>query len=347
MAGLTADPLFQLNLLLWCCLPTGPDGVARIFRDAGYEVISIAPRLRPAVSQLARLRSLGSQDSASPELVLYASGKRHLLVLECKASSFSSASSVNVAQLITLLAVEGDVLRDAIGLHPSIRLESSLGYVVPNGTTGLMSTTLEDISRRLISGGHKCHLGFALLLDERADGIYAGIERPEGLRDGDLRTTLAKWPRVLAWDGAEDWRPLYLLPIDPSIAALDSDAVGRQVLEERIRAPMLARIGRKIGPREFVIDVDDLLADAIPVWDLWDALDAKKALRTFALSLVRTVAQELRGAAINVVERNRQFTIAGTTIETAGAVRRALRRSAMRGIPLDLSIPEQTGLFEE
>jgi len=347
MPGLVADPLFQLNLLLWCTLPSSPDGVERIFRAEGYEIQSIAPRLRPRVGQLADVRALGGQDSASPELVLYASGKKHMMTLECKAVSFSSASSLNVAQLVVFMIVEGPGLRDALGIHHSANISSSVGYVIPTETTRRMADTLEDAYLRIRNRGHPCNTGFVMLLDERPDGVYMGIERSDGLNDPSLRVKLEGWPRVLAWTDGSAWRPLYVLPVDPSIDGIESDVVGKEILEERIRAPLLARVGNKIGTAEFEISVDDLMRSAVPVWNLWGAIEAKKAVRTFGLGLVRLVATELRAAEIAVAERGGRFVVDGTTPEKAARVRRGLRLSLARRLPLDLTTPEQGELFDE
>jgi len=106
-------PLFQLNLMLFLSWPAPPSFVEPIFWREGFELRSIAPSIGVPLEALARAQTanLPIQPTASPELVLEQNSQQQLLLIECKSSSFSPASSTS-QQSRALLACTGPYLQD-------------------------------------------------------------------------------------------------------------------------------------------------------------------------------------------------------------------------------------------
>lgn len=337
--------LFQLNLLLWMSLPGSSAAVRPILNEVGYEMWAISPEIRSPVAKLARLRRAGAKEAGRAELLLYRKSRSHALLIECKADSFTLAST-NSPQLILLCAVTDNELRDAVGIDPAATTSSDLLYVLPKGRPP-MTSTFSESSARLQAEGLSGHAGCVLELDERDDGVYAGLVGV-ALRDSDLEAALRSPLRVMSYsDRSQDWRPLYLIPIDPSVAGLSADPVGRAILEERVRTPLLAQVGRSLGT-DFEIDVGALLRGAIAVWDIWAAPDDKKSLSRFATDVVRTLLNELSGAGAPVTGLGgRRYRVGAVSPELAARMRRAIARSTSRNLPLTFDEAMQAELFED
>jgi hypothetical protein len=338
--------LFQLNLLLWMSLPAAPSAIRPVFYEVGYTVWAISPEITAPLAKLGRLRALGASEVARAEMVLHRASASRAVLLECKADSFTLGSS-NATQLLLLFGVADNELRDAVGMNPTIPLTSDLLYVLPAGRGTPMAGTFTDAATRFAAESLSCHVGCVLELEERPDGVYAGLVGP-ALGDAALDAALRPRPRVMTYaDPGQDWRPLYLLPIDPSVAGLSTDAVGKSILEERVRAPLLARVGRALGS-SFVIDVNDLLRTAIPVWDIWTAPDEKKSLVRFATGLVSALTKELVAVGVSVtVLGGRRYQVQAVSPELAARLRRMIVRSAARNLPLDLGQAQQPELFDD
>jgi len=103
---LIADPLFQINMLLWLTQPLPDDAQAReagvapfeiksLLHTQGYVVYAIAPMLTiPGDVRLAALGArLAIRDGVRPDAVLCRERDLSFLFVECKASSFSPDSS--------------------------------------------------------------------------------------------------------------------------------------------------------------------------------------------------------------------------------------------------------------
>jgi len=89
------NPLAQINLLLHLCMQFPyDDSINPFLARAGFRVYAIDDNIPLPIEVVAQVRAaLPIQSSCSPDLVLINSEKGCALLIECKASGFSSTTS--------------------------------------------------------------------------------------------------------------------------------------------------------------------------------------------------------------------------------------------------------------
>ncbi len=268
--ALLADPLFQLNFVLWMLQPLPQSADVRpIFKEAGYVLDSISrdlplpPSLLPAIRKL-----LGSADAPAPDVLAHhAESGSGWLVVECKGKGFGPSSS-NARQATKLLAVAPD-LTDALAL-PRKPNEAHVEYLTTlDQREGLVDTLLQlrsDLQAAEVAGGEVSALG----VSREPDGVY--VERsPRGGWPAALQAAISGPTRVIAVEPDDDPRPLYLIPWDPGIPQdPEMREFCRAVLYSRLAAEATAVLGRAQVPNRVVLQMDRLVSEAtFGVSDRW------------------------------------------------------------------------------
>src|SRR6266487_1866933 len=94
LSELIASPLYQVNLVLWMATKDNGGRVVPLLANAGYDVLYVEKPLNlpPEVRQAFSRAALSFVDPVSPDFILTGAKKSYLLI-ECKRTMFSSASS--------------------------------------------------------------------------------------------------------------------------------------------------------------------------------------------------------------------------------------------------------------
>ena len=323
---LVPTPLFQLNLMLFLTWPAPSSFVTPIFYREGFALRSIAPSIGVPLEALARAQAadLPIQPTASPELLLEQGCQQQLLLIECKSSSFGPASSTS-RQARALLACPGPYLAERIGITAAMDWKGYLLYVVGGGQEGPMQDTLQVLSQELHTARISTADSGAMGIHVRADGVYLSPEARSNIPVQALQQTPTHGLQVMALEEGEDPRPLYLIPLDPSIAV--DDPVERQMLEERVRQAVTSLIGT----------MDEILTAVTPVWNVWKGSQAAKAfLKAVRTYVVRKVLVHMRRLGAHIDLHPHHFAFTQVTPKIARDLRRYLDSVAFRRGEIDL-----------
>ena len=160
--ALERSNLFQLNVLIWATL-TQPHSapVNPILSNLGYCLFSIEQPLEPSITQQASLQEREPPVSIAPvaDVILDNPGKSHLVVMECKSSSFG-VESHQARQARGFILAGGDIMRRGLPITS-------------------WSSNHEEICRGLLrSSGHQrgCDGGDTCLPPSRVTGRWdAGL----------------------------------------------------------------------------------------------------------------------------------------------------------------------------
>ena len=249
--ALESSNLFQLNVLIWATLPQPYSApVNPILRNLGYCLFSIEQPLEPSITQRESLQSRRPSVRIAPvaDVLLDNPGKSHLVVMECKSSSFGIESH-QARQARGFILAGSDIMRRGL---PITKRSAEVCYVVPATDVGAMEETLVSLQAELQADGTQvCEVG-AIGVRVREHGVYlrADHRTPGG---DDLPTAVAPEQRVLETEADDDPRPLYVIPWIPGGGDEDLSA-----LREKLRSQLLSHIGRSsLG--ELKLRFDDLL----------------------------------------------------------------------------------------
>jgi hypothetical protein len=328
-------PLFQLNLMLFLAWPAPPSFVEPIFWREGFELRSIAPSIGVPLEALARaqMANLPIQPTASPELLLEQNSQQQLLLIECKSSSFGSASSTS-QQARALLACTGPYLAERIGVAEAMAWKGYLLYVISGGQESPMQDTLQALGQELQAARISAASGGAMGIHVRADGVYLSPDARSNIPVQALRQSLANGVQVMALEQDEDPRPLYLIPFDPSVGV--DDPVERRVLEERVRQALTSLIGSRLDMPSFEVAMDEILTAATEVWNLWEDSQAATGFRNAVRAYVRDVLRQVRNLGAHIQSHEHHFAFTEVTPRIARDLRRYLESAAFRRGEIDL-----------
>ncbi|MDP9371494.1 MAG: hypothetical protein M3Q65_03365 [Chloroflexota bacterium] len=127
--------------------------------------------------------------------------------------------------------------------------------------------------------------------------------------------------RVMDLEPGQDPYPLYVVPLDPDIDL--RDPYGRRVLEERLRVALVGSIGRQLSRGAVSVTWDDLMREAIPVWQIWNAESRRTLVRQFRPH-VRATLRELNRLGARYEESPGGFAIPEVKPDIASKIRRYL-----------------------
>lgn len=252
--GLERDNLFQLNLVIWANFPQPPGSpVTPVLRNAGFDLFALEQPMKAGVAELARLANapVPIAQNPVPDAVLRHRDGGYTL-LECKPSSFG-ADSERAFQARGLVLAGANVA-GRITTESGATAETC--YLVPSMDAAAMDQTLIALANDLNRSGFATCATGSMGVSVRDDGAY--LTCPPSLT-GAAQAPLAVNPekQVVKSQLGDDPRPLYVIPWIP-----DADSSNLDALREKIRAELLARLGKAtIGSSE-TIQFDDLL-DAV------------------------------------------------------------------------------------
>ncbi len=293
---LLADPVFQLNTLLWSLedLPAAGD-IDPVLRNAGYYVVAIGrsvivPVDPKTLDVLGRL--LGSQDRSPsrPDLWLKHQTDEVQPLLELKARGFSPTSS-NSKQATKLLVSSTDLAPSTGGEGPQ---PGHVIYVTIAEDAELLAQTLAELRNTIDEEGMRPAPAATIGLTWLDEGVALMSPRPEDL-PAPMQAALSGLAVVLrAGHPEDDIQPLYVIPWIPGIEdsqdpELQSD--GLRQLTARLLAETMARVGRAVAPTTLTLNGVDLLDRATyGVFSRWRDLDRGR----FALAAAKIIERALR-----------------------------------------------------
>ncbi len=291
---LCKDALFQLNLAIWLTQPQAREHsyVYPLFYESGLNIYSIGPLLAlPPDIRISIGDKLDCQDGARPDLILESiKASKKYCILECKASSFSSASS-NAKQATTLLLLAGPIVFEVLGLGGRGQNLGLLCYLIGSSQMQLMDETFDILSReirnlKLEPGAHGC---FGLTSSQT--GIF--LEFSETV-ERHLSLGRPSPVEVIQLEEDSDPRPLYFIPYDPNCMdqqSKEEQEFCRRILFERILSHIISEIGGADMPASLVFTTEGFLNSAtFGLYEIWEDNEAKKHLRRIVKDFLMNVA---------------------------------------------------------
>jgi hypothetical protein len=331
---------FQVNLMLFLCMPAPPDGPYRpILAEAGYRVVfverlvNLPERVRLALQQ-AGLPA--PRQGARPDLLLLHNDTRQIVMIECKRSWFA-ATSTTATQARAMLGLSGTDLARFIGLGVG-SWSSLLSYVCVEGNGERLLVALAELGSQMRQLGLPTAASAALELLQGVEGVSI-VAAPTSAPMA--RVTLESPTLVLRLQPGEDPRPLYLIPYMPG-SEERLDVVEEQVFRERLRLAIIVLLGR-FGSVEQQFDLDhDVLTQVVWVWDLWENNDDKRSVRDNARAALRRVLSAI-GRRVGVTGRldNMTITLPAVTPQQLAAIRGYLVSTEYRQLEIGVFGPSQ------
>ncbi len=235
-------PLFQLNLMIWLSFPMRAGKYTPIFRASGYELYRIAPPIPLSMGVVARASTatppLDMVERPAPELVLRHNEVPRLLTVECKASSFGPDRK-QARQAIGLISLTGPHMASVFGLDTPEQWAAHALFAVTHPQQDDMESCLEALSQRMQAARIEPIPSTSCGIELRDDGVYLLFARPDR-----MPFSIVEDVKVVTLEPGEDPRPLYVIPLDPSINA--QDEYGQRVVEERTRTALAYLIGSRL-----------------------------------------------------------------------------------------------------
>lgn len=293
-------PLFQLNLMLSLTLYPSSRYQNSVFKDSGFSVFLIGYPIPTSGTKAAGLLAqppIEANGTAAPDLLLCNDKNLKLLLLECKLSGFGP-SAEQAKQANAILSCSGTYLTSLFGptLAGKYRTPGAAGwdsfvlYVVGDGRQDDMYDTLAVLASALnlanVSVAPFGSVGIAI----RSDAMYLDLESRTVIPAATLQGSSNRSVWVMKLDDNEDPTPLYIIPVDPSVGFGNPNE--RAILDEYVRSTLGSLIGSQLEGQSFDVSVEQVLRDAIIVWDEW--ADASKAhLLRVVKVYMRRVYQQL------------------------------------------------------
>lgn len=260
----TADPVFQLNVVLWMLQPMHQGHVTPrpVLHEVGYAVKWIgAPLTAPAEVERKLATEVGIRGTPQPDVFASGPPGGSWPVMECKASAFAPDSST-AQQARNILARTSDVTLPA-GAAPEELVVGAGVWVTRMEESAALGLTLATLQGELETAGLVPPSAGVIGLSSSDDGVtvqHTVGELPSPMEEA-LSDPVTVVPRV---DSAEAVpRPLYIIPFDPGVTQHPAEARRcLQILQERARMEAASKIGRAQIPANLVLDGQELLKGA-------------------------------------------------------------------------------------
>jgi hypothetical protein len=300
---LLGDPLFQLNTLLWLTQPLHEDaGITPLFFRRGFTVYAVAPLLAipPDVRLAAQNAGLDMQPSTRPDVVLTHAATERYAFIECKRSSFGTATTT-AAQALTLLALAGPRAAEIMAVLVSSALSA---FLVPDAEREQLAQTVDQLLDLLAAAGIAGGPGAVLAL--RLDGEQLCLAADAISRAFfDLPEENNPFMEV---EAETDPRPLYFIPYDPDVTQSRAEReFCKRVLFERIHSGVVAAAGRAHPPTELRFETAGLLNDGtFGMYDLWETRSSQRHMRTILRQLMRALSKAVNTAVSGTIEYQEQ-----------------------------------------
>jgi hypothetical protein len=304
MDNSAADPLFQLNTVLWMLQPL-PDarGATRpVLHHAGYRVRALGKKLTvPAGVERLLVGTLNLRGAPEPDVLASAPPADPWLVIECKASSFGTDSSTR-DQAMKIIARARD-LSLVGGSPPGADLPGHVVYVTRGDQAADLQATLHALAAR-VAGAGLDPAGVGTLGIDVERGVGVVVDHVAGSLPAAAAAAFSARVVVLEAAGPEeDARPLYLVPYDPGVTQTDEECARcLRILLARARAHAASLIGRSPAPGTAVIEGDALLDGAtFGLSRFWRDTGARDKAAYEALRFVKASLHSVRRSSATFV----------------------------------------------
>jgi len=293
-AEVVADPIGQLNLMLWMTQPLpGECPVRPVLKEAGYRLMAIGPAmpLLPDLRERLQVKGLACRVEPEPDLLLTRDDGQEYLMLECKRTMFGADSST-AEQARGLVLQTGEQFNTVVGLPVAAATTAGLVYVSEHCDSPNPADGLNQIREELEGAGFPVAPAGVTCLQARDDGIYLIDEYQPGTIPEPLYGIVRAGIKVQEIVEGEEAMPLLLIPWDPNVSQTSPVAqFGKQVFCHRLLGSLVVRIGKLVPGQEFEVEYDDLLDEAtFNFYQRWRTRNTEigRTLRGFC----RTIIQE-------------------------------------------------------
>lgn len=288
-ATLAADPVFQLNAILWSLIPSRGGDYHAVLEEQGYFLHSIGRRLQISGETREQLASAVGRGSPSPDVLVDHASDSTMLTVECKASSFGTESSTSL-QAQKLLVGSSD-MADTVGAsHPR---PAYLIYATRSGEDDQMWETLEGLKKALSEQGLPTADAGIVVVDIRDGGVWLGLGQGDP-PPKPLSAALRAPAMVIAFEEGDHPLPLYIVPWDPGV---EQDAhlaeLGKALLAARVLNEATSTLGRAVVPGSVTLSASSLLdAATFGVSSTWRARSDVDRLESL---IVNRLLKPIRG----------------------------------------------------
>lgn len=291
---LIADPLYQVNLIIWMLQPSTGTPVNCILHAAGYKLRDIEPPLPLPLELANKLQEDGIRfaNPVSPDLLVESSAKE-FVPIECKRTMFGSQpqegqGDSQIRQARSLLLQTPPVLADALGLQHSDIRSTHILYVSRDDPSKPQTAGLSELSSELQSSGYRtAPFGLRLKISGNAVVVVGGYEPgsiPPGI--GSQISTSGVEVHELG-DGSTDPRPLYLIPWMPG-SVIPTDDYSEAAFGNRMLLAAAAVIGPCRPPCDVRLDIEELLREATQgLYTKWRDKQVRRALKDNSKKLLK------------------------------------------------------------
>ncbi len=330
-------PLFQLNLMIFLSWPSPSVVVDPLFYKEGYELYKIGPRIPTALEAQARANSsvppIPFTPRPSPDIVLRHTEKKTILIIECKKQSFGPDSK-QASQAASLLSCVGQHVASVFGLPSEECWSSFLCYAMGDSNISAMQDTINALATKLEDTSIPVTDSGCISITVLQDGVYMAMEPRSRIPLSGLQDATQPGIKVMPLADGDDPRPLYLIPIDPSITV--NDDYEKSMLSERVRMALASLLGSQLDQGEFAFELDDVMRSAIEVWDMWADYDCRKYVKNAVRSYLRLIFREVNKVGLQVTVDQDRLMFHHVTPSVAADTRRYLSSAAFRKGQIDL-----------
>ena len=294
-SDLIANPLYQVNLVLWMVQPSTQLPIKPILYQAGYRLHDIEPELPLPLDLAGSLsdKNLEISDPVSPDVVLDTPKQEYVLV-ECKASMFggprpNEKACSQVRQARALLVLVPKVLASTLGLQPADVAESKLVYLTRHDPEVPQGKGVGEVGKELESQGYATVDCGIVGLTVTKKGIELTKCKGASQLPSPIKRQLTDDVQVHETEGKDvDAHMLYYLPWMPGASNV-KDKYGQAVFGSRVLAAAAEIIGPLRPPCDAKLEVDGVLSRAtMGVYDKWHNKAIRRALREDARNLLKT-----------------------------------------------------------
>lgn len=252
---IAADPVFQLNVILWSLLPSEGGRYRSVLHQHGYFLHSIGRRLQLSGERREALAEVAGHGLPSPDVLADHESDPTMLVVECKASSFGSASSTS--QQAMKLLVGGSDVADTIGASSS--RPAHVLYATRSGDAALLWATLQELQSSLSTEGLPLARAGTLTIELRDLGAWLGLSHGDP-PPAPLGDALSAPVEIVTFEEHDSPLPLYILPWDPGVEQDSRLAdLGKAVIAARVLNEATAMIGRASLPESLTLNASVLI----------------------------------------------------------------------------------------
>ena len=290
-----ADPIFQLNVVLWSLIDL-PD-IKGIFINpalgrAGYSVYALDKKVmlldRQDITESIIEMTGRLPDPAVPDVWLEHQSEDAYPILELKSHGFGLESKDKVIQMLKIMAGSYDL---SISTGATSKQPGHVIYVTVADDMEPMTGTLKSLESELTKYGIPSAPSAIIGLAEQGGSVTLVSPEPDQLPE-PLKRMLTE-PVIILQAVTKDYdvTPLYLVPWSPNISNnSDFKQEGLEILTERILVYIRAEVGRNTNEEKVTIDCKEILNKAtLEVFKHWQGNVRKRFIKTAKDIIIRKI----------------------------------------------------------